>query len=115
MAYEGYYNGGLTAMINDELAVSLTQYADYMPDYLAALDLDPSYRPYVTYTDGNIYFFANLIEPGNITTHWRGMVVRQDFLDKLNMEAPTTNQEFHDMLAAFKEQLGCEIPLCGNW
>ena len=115
MAYENYYNGGLTAMINDELAVSLTQYADYMPDYLAALDLDPSYRPYVTYTDGNIYFFANLIEPGNITTHWRGMVVRQDFLDKLNMKAPTTNQEFHDMLVAFKEQLGCEIPLCGNW
>lgn len=29
--------------------------------------------------------------------------VRQDWLDKLNMQAPTTKQEFEDMLVAFKE------------
>lgn len=115
MAHASYYNGGLTAMINDELAIDLMDYADYMPDYLATLDIDPQYRPYVTYSDGGIYFFTNITEPGSINLHFRGMVVRQDFLDKLNMEAPTTNQEFRDLLVAFKEQLGCDIPLCGNW
>ncbi len=115
MAYESYYNGGLTAMLEDELAINLNDYADYMPDYNAALDLDPSYRPYVTYTDGGVYFFANLIAPDNFSTHWQGMLVRQDFLDKLNMEAPTTNQEFYDMLVAFRDELNCSIPLCGNW
>lgn len=115
MAYEGYYNGGLTAMINDELAINLMDYADYMPDFLATIDTDPQFRPYFTYSDGGIYFFANITEPNSINLHWRGMVVRQDFLDKLNMAVPTTNQEFHDMLVAFKEQLGCETPLCGNW
>ncbi len=29
--------------------------------------------------------------------------VRQDWLDKLNMEAPTTTQQFEDMLVAFKD------------
>ena len=115
MAYENYYNGGLTAMINDELAINLMDYADYMPDFLATIDSDPQFRPFFTYSDGGIYKFANITEPSSINLHWRGMVVRQDFLDKLNMAAPTTNQEFHDMLAAFKDQLGCETPLCGNW
>lgn len=115
MAYEEFYNGGLTALIEDELAVNLNDYADYMPNFLATLDLDPSYRPYVTYTDGGIYYFCNLIAPDNISTHWQGMLVRQDFLDKLNLDIPTTNQEFYDMLVAFRDELGCSLPLCGNW
>lgn len=115
MAYESYYNGGLTAMIEDELAVNLLDYAAYMPDYLATLDSVPDYRNYVTHSDEGIYFFANLISEDNVVTHWRGMVMRQDMLDALGMPVPTTNDEFYNTLVAFRDQLGCDIPLCGNW
>lgn len=115
MAYDSFYNGGLTGLINDEVAINLMDYADYMPDFLSIIDTDPSFRPYFTSDDGGIYFFGNITEPNSINLHWKGMVIRQDFLDKLNLKAPTTNQEFHDVLLAFKDELGCSIPLCGNW
>ncbi len=113
LIYESTYNGGLNALIEENLAINLSEYSDYMPDYEAILDSHPSYRPYVTY-QGGVRFFANLISPDNIVTRWRGMVVRQDMLDKLDMEVPTTTDEFYDLLYAMKNDLGVENPLMGN-
>ena len=36
----------------------------------------------------------------------RGLVIRQDWLDQVGMEAPGTIDEMHDVLTAFKDQLG---------
>ncbi|NLB78031.1 MAG: extracellular solute-binding protein [Clostridiaceae bacterium] len=109
------YPGGLLKKIEDELAIDLMDYADYMPDYLNTIHITEEYENYVTYTDGGIYFFANFIEVGNPTLSWRGVVLRQDFLDKLGMEIPTTNQEFYDVLKAFKDDLGCDAPFSASW
>ncbi len=43
------------------------------------------------------------IEAKLATSNRINTFVRQDWLDKLNMEAPTTRQEFEDMLHAFKD------------
>lgn len=114
MMYESTYNGGNTAIIEDELAINLLDYAEYMPDYLNIINSYDEYSRYVTSPDGGINFFANLISTDNVVVHWLGMVVRQDMLDKLNMEVPTTNEEFYNYLVACRDELGCDIPLAGN-
>ena len=43
------------------------------------------------------------IEGKRAVTNRTVTFVRQDWLDKLGMKAPTTTEEFHDMLVAFKE------------
>lgn len=115
MMYENAYNGGLTSIIEDELAINLMDYAEYMPDYLNLVNGVEDYRRYVTNTDGGVYFFANFFDTDNGAVHWRGMVLRQDMLDQLQMDVPQTNEEFYNMLVAMRDQLGCDIPLAGNW
>ena len=113
MIYQSAYNGGLAKMIDEGLAIALDDYAEYMPDYLAILDSHPSYRPYVTY-QGGIRFFANLISSDNIVSRWRGMVVRKDMLEALDVDVPTNTDEFYDLLYRMKNELGVEYPLMGN-
>lgn len=115
MMSEGTYNGGLTAIVEDELAINLLDYAEYMPDYLNLINGVDDYRRYVTTAEGEMYFFSNFFATDNGAVHWRGMVMRQDFLDQLNMAVPTTNEEFYSLLVAMRDQLGCDIPLAGNW
>lgn len=115
MMYESAYNGGLTSIIEDELAINLLDYAEYMPDYLNLVNGVEDYRRYVTNADGGMYFFANFFATDNGAVHWRGMVLRQDMLDKLNMAAPQTNEEFYNYLVACRDQLGVDIPFAGNW
>ena len=43
------------------------------------------------------------------------MTVRQDYLDAVGMDVPTTNEEFYQMLVAFRDELGCTIPLSSDW
>lgn len=113
--YENGYKGGNTQMVADKLAINLLDYKDYMPDYLATLEINDLYKKAVTAPDGNIYMFSNFMEKGTTSLSWRGMVLRQDFLDKLNMSLPTTNDEFYNMLVAFRDKLGCDAPLMCNW
>ncbi|MGI5895093.1 MAG: extracellular solute-binding protein [Candidatus Merdivicinus sp.] len=50
--------------------------------------------------EGHMYFFPQLdaIRANNM------QLVRQDWLDKLNLDYPTTTDEYYEMLKAFKEQ-----------
>lgn len=88
LAYEGFYNGGLTALIEDEVAIDLTDYAEYMPDYLALINSREDYSRAAISADGGIYTIRGCIAPDNITTHWLGMTVRQDYLDAVGMDVP---------------------------
>ena len=40
-----------------------------------------------------------------------GISIRQDLLEKVNLEVPTTYDEWYTVLKAFKDELGVEIPL----
>ena len=44
-----------------------------------------------------------------------GGFIRQDWLDELGLEVPTTIDEWHTVLTAFKEEKGAEAPLCFDW
>ena len=50
--------------------------------------------------NGKAYFKPQPLWPGN-----RGYVINKDWLDKLNLEIPTTLDEYYEVLKAFKEQV----------
>lgn len=86
------YDGGLVPL-NDLIA-------EYAPNIQKLLDEDPTFKRTATAADGNIYFIPRNFENRFAEFHW----IRQDWLDKLNLEVPTTVDELHDVLLAFREQ-----------
>ena len=65
-----------------------------------------------TYTDGGMYFFGNVSKQISLDTKYGShaivgnnctMLVRQDWLDKLNLPMPTTLEEVVNVLTAFQE------------
>lgn len=69
----------------------------YAPNFKKVLDANPDVKGAITASDGNIYQIP-FIFSNNVAETW---FIRQDWLDKVGMEAPTTVQELHDVLLAF--------------
>ncbi|MFI3226172.1 MAG: extracellular solute-binding protein [Clostridia bacterium] len=72
---------------------------EYAPNITAVLDAYPEARASVTMDDGNIYAVPFVYE--YIVS--QGWFVRQDWLDTLGLEVPTTFDEFEAMLYAFRD------------
>lgn len=102
------YTGGTSAAIEEGYIVDLMDYAEYMPNMMKYLDENPEIAAQVLTTDGKLGF-APFIKANPITG--MGMVIRKDWLDSLGMPEPSTIEELHDVLAAFKNEYGCKAPL----
>lgn len=70
---------------------------EYAPDFKKILDENPDIQGAITAADGNIYQIPFVYE-SLVSEAW---FVRQDWLDAVGMEAPTTVDELHDVLTAF--------------
>jgi len=73
----------------------------YAPNYKAFLERNPDVKKAITNEDGTIYCMMTAEPEGVIAS--QGWLVRQDWLDKLGLKAPTTVEEMHDVLKAFVE------------
>lgn len=86
--------------------------------YKKVLEEQPQYRDMLTAPDGHIYSFMYTDSGVHKDSEYK-MWVYQEWLDKLNIEMPTTPEEFKAMLVAFKEQdpngngIADEFPLTG--
>ncbi|WP_165842304.1 extracellular solute-binding protein [Paenibacillus xerothermodurans] len=95
---------GLTGLINDGVAIKLNDYLDkYAPNYKKALEKYPEVKKYVTLDDGTYPSFFQL-DPDPMRTSYNGLIIRKDWLDKLGLQPPTTIDEWHNVLRAFKEK-----------
>lgn len=102
------YDGGLVANYRDLGGlVDLAPYADeLLPDLKEFLgpDLALPGREMIdrnkSVEDGTMYS----IQARRMNVAQLNTFIRKDWLDKLNLPIPTTTQEFHDALKAFKEQ-----------
>lgn len=99
------YNGGISAAMRDEQVVDISGLVEeYAPHYFEKLSAD-EYTLKCAMTDdgemGNMY--PLLEEPFPVTS---GLWIRQDWLDELNMEIPTTPDELYDTLVAFRDTFG---------
>lgn len=105
-----YYNGGGGKAIGDGFLVDINNYLDVMPNYTAWLDSDPSYRKDVMTLDGGLAYAALFSE----TERNVGMQIRGDWLEALNLELPKTYDDYHDVLAAFRDSYGAGLWLDSN-
>ena len=71
---------------------------EYAPNIKKMLEEDPNFKYQATAEDGNIYNIPLGKELQSSQFYW----IRQDWLDKLGLAVPTTVDELHDVLLAFK-------------
>ncbi|NOU98394.1 extracellular solute-binding protein [Paenibacillus sp. LMG 31456] len=95
---------GLTGLINDGIAIKLNDYMDkYAVNYKKTIDKNPDLKKIVTLDDGTYPAFFQL-DPDPMRTSYNGLITRKDWLDKLGLKPPTTIDEWHTVLKAFKEK-----------
>lgn len=102
------FPGGPQTAINDGYIISLNEYEQYMPNYMKYLEENPDVERMVKTDDGTLYCFPYVRDEGKIVE--TGAIIRQDLLDQMNLEVPTTIDEWHEVLTAFKNS-GVKAPL----
>ena len=102
------YVGGVSQLYADGIILELNDIIDqYMPNYKALLEANPQVAKTLMDSEGR-YLYFTVINPLNsnlekVAVTWWGLMMRQDWLDNVGMEAPTTIDEWYDVLVAFKE------------
>lgn len=88
---------------NDEQILRLDDLiAKYAPNYLQILKNDPALHAQIADADGFIYSFQFLRNDPNLRV-FDGFMIRQDWMDKLGLEAPNNVEELYNVLKAIKE------------
>lgn len=86
--------------ISAGLFVALDEYMDYMPNYKAFLEANPTIKASLTAEDGHIYYVPQTVVTNN---YQPCMMINMQWLKQLNLEVPKTLDEFVETLRAFKE------------
>ena len=99
----------------------ISDYLEYMPNFSSILETMPDVKAAVTMPDGKIYGLPQInmwsVWPGNGVYQRSSVFINKNWLEKLNLEVPTTTDELIEVLRAFKEQdpngngIADEIPL----
>jgi len=97
LVFEEYGRSGALIALNDYIT------EEKMPNLCALLEEYPDARASITSADGNIYFFPRIMELS--TQYWAGTFIRKDFLEEVNLEVPTTTDEFYDAMLAIKNNI----------
>lgn len=100
--------GGVQALLDDEVIIPLNDLLpEHSPAYLAWMENNPDEDKAGKMDDGTYYqyinFNANWDDVDMIYFKILGPQIRQDWLDQLGLDMPTTTDELYDVLVAFKE------------
>lgn len=97
-------NGGIESYVEDEIIVDLTPYIETcMPNFNKLLEDNPSFKKDVVTDDGRILAIPYVRNDQELCIY-QGTIIRQDWLEKLNLKAPATPEELEQVLLAFKTQ-----------
>lgn len=113
----GQYPGGVAAGVADGVFIELTDLIDeYMPNYKALLDADPSLVRDCSFADGKINFIGKIYcDQGPVM--W-GPFIRADWAEELGYDPNEidTYTEYHDVMTAMKTEYGMNqvLRLLGN-
>ena len=111
----GFSNYDLARYGRDGTFIDLTPYmtAEIMPNLTRILAENPDIHAAITMNDGNIYGLPSAERMGtksigkdedyNIFTIPQFSMINKAWLDDLGLDIPTTLDELHDVLVAFKE------------
>lgn len=92
---DGAINNGTILRLNELIE-------EHAPNLTAYMDANPQIKKMVTTDEGNMFGFPFLRGHDNLMVY-HGPIIRQDWLDKLNLEMPTTIDEWETVLTTFKE------------
>jgi putative aldouronate transport system substrate-binding protein len=106
------YAGGPQKAINDKVIVPLNDYMKYMPNLSGILAENKDLNKQIK-TDEGKYYSAPTLQIDPFLWLTKGIVMRKDWLDELGLQAPTTIDEWHDVLTQFKTKKGATAPLLG--
>jgi len=100
------YSGGVSQLYNDGIIIELNDVIDqYMPKYKAFLESHPDIAASLMNDEGKYLYFTviNPLETADdkAAVTWWGLEMRQDWLDNLNLDVPTTIDEWYEVLTAF--------------
>lgn len=106
--------------IGDGLFYPIDELLDYCPNFSALLEERPDYKAALSTSEGKFYGFPQLMDGGySCPTRF---FINVDWLAALDMELPTTLDEFYDVLCAFRDNdmngngdATDEIPFGGSW
>ncbi|MDQ6419566.1 extracellular solute-binding protein [Paenibacillus sp. LHD-117] len=104
------YPGGPEKAIEQGYILPLNDVIDrYAPNFKRVLEENPEIDKMVK-TDSGVYYAFPFIR-SELDRVYGGPIVRQDWLDELGLAVPTTIEEWHTMLKAFKDKKGATAPL----
>lgn len=107
----GTYGTNQTGAIQDGILFDLAPYLpEFAPDYQALLDADEELRAGCTNPDGSITVFVS--QAADVVS--KGILIRQDWLDKLEMDVPTNREDLEEVLKRFQSELGATMPILVN-
>lgn len=75
---------------------------EHAPNIMATLKADPATIPMFTTEDGKLYNIPQVDADYRLST-FKTIIIQQAWLDKLNLQTPTTPDETYEVLKAFKE------------
>jgi putative aldouronate transport system substrate-binding protein len=105
------YPSGISGAVNDDIILDLSSYLEeYAPHYYSLLQQAGDETIRNTVLDGGAVgaMYALYNEASVITD---GLWIRDDWLADTGMSVPSTLDELHDVLAAFKSEEGAIAPL----
>ena len=111
--YDGTFPGGMQKMLNDGSIIALNDLMDagYMPNLQAYLASDPAVDRVVKDDNGR-YACAPMIRSADSPVVFSGNYVREDWLNDLGLEVPTTLDEMEKVLIAFRDEKGADCGYC---
>ncbi len=110
-SYADYYKGGVEKGIKDGVYLRLNELIDeHAPNFKKLLEEDPELARQIMTDEGDIYAFP-VVSIDTDEPAWWGPVFRGDWLEELDLEIPTTLDEWYNVLTQFKEKKNAKAPL----
>jgi putative aldouronate transport system substrate-binding protein len=107
------YPTGAYGLLKDGVVIDIAKHLDKLPNYKTELERS-SVRQIESYSDeGEMASLSSFTQDDIQDATWYGILMRKDMLEKVNMEAPQTYDEWYDVLTAFKKA-GLEKPYLLN-
>ena len=101
------YNGGFSQALRDEIIYDLAPYVkEYAPHYYDAITQDEYTLKSVITDEGEMGAMYPILEEAFPVTN--GLWIRQDWLDELDKDIPTTPDELYEVLTLFRDNYGAE-------
>ncbi|MBE6992992.1 MAG: extracellular solute-binding protein [Ruminococcaceae bacterium] len=111
------YSGGGDAAIEDEILIDHLPYIneELTPQLVKIIATRENIIENSVTASGYLAGMPQISIQTEASTGGFGPMIRKDWLDKLGLEVPETYDEMHDVLVAFRDELGAEAPMALNY